>query len=193
MADSYEPLNSGARAMAKLRRMVALSSTFRSKKAGVTDADKYQDAFDSIYYEYAPTADEISAENGGETSVAGMPFAAIWPVAVQSQAVCGGSQNHVRPRGQLLLVLYCEPDEEQTTWNDRRLAACDFLDGWCDEIAALSAKDDDEVLGTPVVDGEGHLCMTMIDAQITEHVPLKMRQSGGNYYWRSVMISFGDD
>jgi hypothetical protein len=199
MADVYVPTSPDGMVLAKLRRMAALSLTFRTLVATqlglsvTTNAEAvYQAAFARVFYEYVPLAAEhIDDGVAGAVDIA-MPFSSLWLMPMQNQVICGGSQYHMRPRGSVYMTLYVEPNASQLTWNDKRLAGVDFLGNWLKDISDLSAADDTASIGTPAVSGEGHLAITIADAQVTDQVPFKVRKSAGSFFWRHVVITFGD-
>jgi hypothetical protein len=185
-------------AMAKLRRMAALSLTFRTLVAAqmgldVTDdaEEVYQEAFSRMFYEYVPGADENVADGGWNASPPVMPFGSIWPMSIQRQAVAYGERAWMWGTGQLALYLATQHAGDVSTWNDQRLQGVDLVDGMTADIANLSEVNDDSALGAPAISGESHLAITIADAQITDHVPFKIRQSAGNYFWRSIMVTYG--
>jgi hypothetical protein len=181
MAD-YLPTSELAKAMLKLRRMVALSESFQAKLRGDYDA-----AFARVMYEGVPDEKQAAAE--GEPVIEFGPWAAIWIVDSRWSAVAGGSQIHMRSSGQLHLYLMTPRDNSQNGWNNRRLEAIDFLEEWTADIAELSGADDDD----PVIAGEGHLAINEIVIPDHQHVPVEMRASAGDFFFRHCAIAFGDD
>lgn len=204
MADTYTPTSPDGQALAKLRRMVALSLTFRTLVAAqaslnvTTNTEAvYQLALARVLYEYIPKVAEFANEGITVTNELERPFSSLWPMGMQTQVVAGGDQYHMRPRGQVYLYLAVDRDVAVTTWNDRRLKGIDFLANWLKDITDLSGADDTSALGSVAVTGEGHLAVSIADAQLTDQVPFKMRHSAagesGSYFWRHSMITFGDE
>lgn len=178
------PNSPAAIAMKKLRRMVALSSAFQTR-AGI----EYEDAIKRVFFEYVPNAGELLREGAEESTVDPVsPFAAIWPMTTDANAVAGGAQVWTLSNGILHLYVSCDPLPELTDWNERRLEAVGFLDQWIQDVINLSGADDDDT-----DDGMGHLEIVHAPINMIDHVPFKDRKSAGDYYYMSVGLKYGGE
>lgn len=182
MAD-YSPTSGLGQAAAKLRRMVALSSTYQAK---LGSGDQYTKALSRVMYEGIPDANLSNAENTDELD-SNYPFASIWPHASGWDMVSGGARVFMRPRAELHLYLMC-PRDCARDWNNARLAAIDFLENWTKDITDLSGADD----ASPVITGEGHLAINTIECPMHDHTPKELQKSTEDFFFRHQIIRYGD-
>jgi hypothetical protein len=178
--------NNEARGMAKLRRMLALSSTF------ATLVSSYSDRFNRVWYEGSPSSDLARREQVTASS-SDLPFASIWPHGGGYVKVADGSQAYLLPRGMFHVYLMCPRSTTQTNWNDARLEFVRFSGNWIADVVNLFGADDTQSDGTPAVSGEGHFWGSMVDAMPPEHVAQEVQKSAGDFFFRHYAFSYGDD
>jgi len=179
---AYTPTTGLAKAMLKLHRMVALSAAFQQKIGG-----DYSAACDRVLFEGVPDKELAEVEGIAEITD-DKCFASIWINASGARAVSDGSQVDLRDHAELHLYLRTPVNPAMTTWNDRRLEAVDVLETWTQEILLLSGADDQE----PVIEGEGHLAISSVIVPMHGHSPRKTRESTGDFFYRHMLVSYGD-
>lgn len=155
--------------------MFALSATFQAK------VGDYDAAFARIFYEGVPGGDLAAAEDT-EAPADDQPFASIWPFNTGFRALAA---DYLRPYGQLHVYLMTPRHVAQTDWNNRRLEAIDFLEGWVTDVANLSL--DTEGL----ISGEGLLAISSIETPMHQHIPKELEATVGDFYYRHMTIGFG--
>ncbi len=174
--------------MGKLRRMVALSSAFRTRAA-----IDYPTALTRVWTEYVPNVDELMRETKTQTVIEPLrPCASIWPMSTAFDGVGGGDHVYTIPQGMMHLYLSCEPLDTLIDWNDRREEAIGFLDQWFTEIMAISGSG---VIQSPDTtnDGEGYLTIKKAGAAIIDHVPFKTQESTGDIFFQQIALQYGDE
>ena len=176
--------NAEVKTMVKLRRMLALSPTFK------TVVPNYGKRLERVWVEGSPDEALATMENT-IFSTDDLPFAFLWPVSCEYTFTGGGLQNHVLPGGSIHVYLRM-PRAKGMDWNDARLDGLRFLGNWMRDVTSLFGKDDSEEEGTPAVAGEGHFAATRAIALEPQHVQVELRGSMGDFFFRSWSISGGD-
>lgn len=148
---------------------MSLSEAFQ-RRTGLPEAE----ALGRVYVK-APTSD------------AEMPFAVIAAQPVTWRTYSGGAQNHMRPSGELWLFLQCgpSPNVPEECNVDRRREAADWFDEVVEDVAALSAADDED-------DGTSHLAINDITPSgFDEETPEATQTSSGVVYWSTWVVQWG--
>lgn len=170
MADIYVPTNPVGVAMHKLRRMLALSDTFRM---GCT----YAEAWERIVYT------EDSSEAGLPR-----PFAVIDVNSSDFEKVAGGRESFYRPKMNLHLYVCRDPLPQFKSINDQRLSAQDWFSGIHEDLVNIGGADD-----TGSFDGTSHLGFTMTQLPIATETPTQLKNSTGEFYWAVWQLNIGDE
>jgi len=162
MADIYIPTKPVGVHMHKLRRMVALSDTFR-------DGCTYAEAWERILYK----------ENSDEKP---RPFAVIDHESSAYEKIAGGDQAYYAPPEiQLHLYIERDPFPHLRTKNDQRLAAADWFSGIFQDLVSRSDAEDDPNTGFP------NFSVAM--APLFEDTPTQNENSLGLFFWAKYTLT----
>lgn len=173
MPDSVEIAGSLARPALKLRRMLALSPTWRRVGAGTPRAPE---APEGIWLKSIPDDQP-------------RPLAGISPGAQHNhRLVAGGAGNVLRPEGSLFL--YLAIDTPLALYDDPVQAefyAASFFGSVLDDVALLAGDDDPQS-----EDGSGHLALIDCQLILFGESPEESWQSAGRFYMATYHIAWGD-
>jgi len=112
--------------MQKLRRMIALSTTFQTR-SGLNYSNLYARG------QYCTSIDFGNLQR---------PYFVIWCQDPYRRMVSGGEQNFLLSGGRLDFMVEIDPLDSLTTRNDKTLEAHDFFANLMKDIAGLAAVDD---------------------------------------------------
>lgn len=152
----------------KLRQMVATSETFQRGVQG-----GYGDALGRVYF---------GRQSGSPTR----PFVCLLPETFRSRLIAGGSQNFLRPEGEIRALIEVDADTSLGE-TDQESVAMDFMRGVLREVDNLSAVDD-----TTGEYNESHLPITAAVLDRVGKNESRFRNSLGQFYVGTCTISWGD-
>jgi len=153
-----------------LRRMVAMSPTFQA----AVGASTWGEALEKVFLKDA---------EGDEA----LPVACVFTQDQSWALQYGGSQNHLRPKGQLFL--YLAQDVREQDYDDVNAAAIRFGNflKTVDEVAGMSGQDQTSDTTFP----DSHLSILNISLIATAETPRDMWPEY-RFYWAAYAVDWGD-
>ena len=157
----------------KLRRMVALSPTWKQAIAGLPSKPE------------AP--DRVWLKNA--LGIEPRPLAVVSLGDEHSHyLIAGGDHNHLRPRGSLVLYLSIDtPPEFYEDAVSAEFFAGSFFGQVIDDVVAISAADDPDS-----EDGTSHLSIVGTRLQDFDETAYQDANSLSRFYWAAYAIAWGD-
>ncbi len=163
---SYTPTSPLGIAQQKLRRMLALSSTFQTQ----TGKD-YTGTLNYIAY----IEDEKQC----------FPRACVSVLENRYEQVAGGAASWLRPSGALHLYVAIEPDLSIEDREEQRLKGADLLLQIADDVVALAGYDDAD-------SATSHLNILRMTVLCVDEVPEELRPTAGHFFWLEASVEIGD-
>lgn len=153
-----------------LRRLVAESEAFQRER-GVGNSAEAEPHVKLFSYEVPDPKDIKEAR----------PFAAIWPSALTWEKFAGGDRNHLRPSGDLVLLLTAnDTTGSEVDETDADLAFAGWIDRVIGDVAKRAGQDDRLSV------------LSIVGADPLVRRSASKDDPGGAYLWAQFTVSWGD-